>query len=166
MKHAVINAHGHIIRVFDKAPKDIATTNISDAHAKAAQVLVDAGEVPLILGGAVTSRKRERAAGHRLRWDRETGVLMRIPIPVVVPQTVSRRGLRKALRRVGITFQDIKKTVGKLTDEDVREDALVDIEDAQTIRRAHALVALIGQLFSKTEAELDAIFRAAATFSE
>ena len=83
--------------------------------------------------------------------------------PVRIPQSVTRRGLRKALLDDGITFADIRIELENITDAAVREDALIDLEDAQTIRRDHPLVAGIGALLSKTSEQLDGYFILART---
>lgn len=91
----------------------------------------------------------------------EIAVVPRSEQPVRVPQSVTRRGFRKALRRAGITFKQVKQTVADPAtglDEDTREDALIDIEDAQTVRRDHSLITLIGAIFGKTDEEIDAVF--------
>ena len=85
-------------------------------------------------------------------------VVTRPPKPVVVPVTITRRGLRKAMRRDGITFANVKAALSELTDEDIREDALIDLQDAQTIRRDHGLIAVVQAMFAKTDAEVDAYF--------
>ena len=85
-------------------------------------------------------------------------VVARPPKPVIIPVTITRRGLRKAMRRDGIKFSDVKAKLSELTDEDIREDALIDLQDAQTIRRDHGLIAVVQGMFVKTDAEVDAYF--------
>ena len=93
----------------------------------------------------------------------EIVVVARPPDPVIVPESVTRRGLRKALLDDGITFADIRLRLEGIADAEVREDALIDLEDAQTIRRDHPLVAGIGALLSKTDEQLDNYFILAKT---
>ena len=82
---------------------------------------------------------------------------------LIVPESVTRRGLRKALLDDGITFADIRIQLENITDAAVREDALIDLDDAQTIRRDHPLVAGIGAMISKTSEQLDSYFILART---
>ena len=77
---------------------------------------------------------------------------------LIVPESVTRRGLRKALLDDGITFADIRIELEKITDASAREDALIDLDDAQIIHRNHPLVAGIGALLSKTDEQLDNYF--------
>ena len=93
----------------------------------------------------------------------EIVVVARPPDPVIVPESVTRRGLRKALLDDGITFADIRLRLEGITDAAEREDALIDLDDAQTIHRDHPLVAGIGAMLSKTSEQLDGYFILART---
>jgi hypothetical protein len=77
---------------------------------------------------------------------------------LIVPESVTRRGLRKALLDDGITFADIRIQLENITDAAEREDALIDLDDAQTIHRNHPLVAGIGAMLSKSSEQLDNYF--------
>ena len=161
MKYARISERGEIRRIFDEAPPHRETVEISDPLAAEARALIEARDHPVLFEGGITTRRAEREAGNYFRWDEEAGAMVRTPIPIVVPAVVSRRGFRKALRREGITFKQIKAKVNDPAtglDEDTREDALIDIEDAQTIRRDHGLIALIGAMFGKSDGEIDDVF--------
>ena len=84
---------------------------------------------------------------------------------LIVPESVTRRGLRKALLDDGITFAAIRIELENITDASAREDALIDLDDAQTIHRNHPLVAGIGVMLSKTSEQLDGYFILAQTLS-
>lgn len=104
------------------------------------------------------------ASGPKSLWFlREDGTLEGVEaykerLPKATPVSVSRRGLRKALLRDGITFADIKAELDKISNGRARVEALIDLEDSQTIRRDHPLVAFIGLKLRKTEEEMDAYF--------
>jgi len=158
MKYAVISERGHIRRIFDEAnPR---TTEISDSLAADAQALLDAKDRPILFEGAITSRKTEHAAGNQFRWDEDAGTFVRSPMPP--PQVVSRRGLRKALLTIGITFDHVRVAVEKEPDEEAKGKALIDLEDAQTFRRDHPLVVAMGDALDKDATEVDALFVLAA----
>jgi hypothetical protein len=50
-----------------------------------------------------------------------------------------------------------------MPDGNDKELALIDLEDAQTFRRDHPLVASVGAVLDKTDEEVDALFILAAT---
>ena len=163
MKYAIISARGSIRKIFDEKPEEQDTIEISDAKATEAQALIDAKEQPVLFEGEITTRKAEREAGNRFRWDAEARAMVRTPTPVRVPGCVSRRGLRKALLTIGLTFDQVRIAVEKEQDRDVRARALIDLEDAQMFHREHPLVVAMGAALGKTEADVDALFVLAAT---
>ena len=82
----------------------------------------------------------------------------------VVPESVTRRGLRKALLTIGVRFDaHVKAAIDAMPDGNDKELALIDLEDAQTFRRDHPLVASVGAALDKTDEEVDALFILAAT---
>jgi hypothetical protein len=82
------------------------------------------------------------------------------PIPVVVPQTVSMAQARLALIGAGL-FSAIDAGL-KALPEPQRTTALTAWEYAPTVSRNGALVTTLAGQFGLTEAQLDALFTAAA----
>jgi hypothetical protein len=88
----------------------------------------------------------------------EIAVVPRSEQPVKVPQSVTRRGLRKALGDAGITMADIKVEVDKLTPAKKRRHAQIDLEDSTEFGRQDGIPKLIVTELGKSEVEMDAIF--------
>jgi hypothetical protein len=82
------------------------------------------------------------------------------PVPVVVPQTVSMAQARLALIGAGL-FSTIDAGL-KALPEPQRTTALTAWEYAPTVSRNGALVTTLAGQFGLTEAQLDALFTAAA----
>jgi hypothetical protein len=83
---------------------------------------------------------------------------------LIVPESVTRRGLRKALLTIGVRFDaHVKAAIDAMPDGNDKDRALIDLEDAQTFRRDHPLVASVGEALNKTDEEVDALFILAAT---
>jgi hypothetical protein len=82
------------------------------------------------------------------------------PVPVVIPQTVSMAQARLALIGAGL-FSTIDAGL-KALPEPQRTTALTAWEYAPTVSRNGALVTTLAGQFGLTEAQLDALFTAAA----
>lgn len=89
-----------------------------------------------------------------------------LPNPVVkepVPGHVTKAQLRKALRRVQIAFANLPILLESIEDPDEREDALIDLQEAQTIDRTHPLIGFLAEKLNLEQDDVDDIFRQAAT---
>ena len=89
-------------------------------------------------------------------WDIET-------FTPEVPFCVPRRAFLLECNSRGVTRAQIRTLIEQLiTDATAREAALIELDTAETVERAHPLVALLGAQLEYTPAQLDAFFLAAA----
>lgn len=89
-------------------------------------------------------------------------------VPEPVPEAASPATIRVALRRLhGVTNAALDATVGAvlagISDPGERDDAETLWLYSVSIRRDHALVAAVGAALNLTPAEVDDVFRLAAT---
>lgn len=76
---------------------------------------------------------------------------------------VPRRAFFLELNSRGVTRAQLRTLIEQLiADPTAREDALIELDTAQTVERANPLVALIGAHLQYTDAQLDALFLSAA----
>lgn len=81
-----------------------------------------------------------------------------VPV-VVIPQEITNRQFRLALRRVtGIAPSAVTNTLTGIQDSATREDALSEWEYGNTIRRDSDLLLTFAAQFGVTAAQLDSIF--------
>ena len=80
MKYAVAGPRGRIHRIRETA--NDRTVEITDEQAVEAQALLDAGEIPLMYDGRITTREAEYAAGSMLTWDEASNGFIAVPTPV------------------------------------------------------------------------------------
>ncbi|HSV73449.1 MAG TPA: hypothetical protein VLH79_06795 [Chthonomonadales bacterium] len=85
------------------------------------------------------------------------------PPPAPVPTSVTRRQLLLALNQAGVTRAAIRATLTAIEDPTAREAALIEFDEAATFDRTHALVAQLASVLGLTSAQVDAIYRNAAT---
>jgi len=90
------------------------------------------------------------------------------PAPPPVPEYITPAQLRIAARRVlGIDRGTLEGTVAAIiagiSDPAARDDAQDKWDLATVIERSHPLVDVVRQVFSKTHAEVDDMFRVGAT---
>jgi hypothetical protein len=87
------------------------------------------------------------------------------PVEVLpVPAKVSRRQLLLALLSAhNITRAQIRTALEAIPDAAQREGALIQFDEASEFERAHALVAQLAAGFGLTSAQVDQVFRVAAT---
>ncbi len=82
----------------------------------------------------------------------------RVQEPVPVPASVTRRQLFLAVyNTLGLTRAQIRASLG------TNEAALIDFDEAQTFERGHLLVAQLATQLGLTSAQVDDLFRLAAT---
>jgi hypothetical protein len=86
------------------------------------------------------------------------GELVRVPIVVPVPQSLTPRQFRLALIDHGITPDMVAEVISGIEDEVERLKAETEWDYASTIRRDHPMIATIGTALGKTPAQIDAIF--------
>lgn len=85
------------------------------------------------------------------------------PAPVPVPQEVTNRAFRLALRAlIGIKPSAVTAALSAITDDGAREDALSEWEYANTIARSNPLLPAIAAHFGVADSLIDSIFREAA----
>lgn len=112
-------------------------------------------------GASIPLDERNRDYREYLAWvEAGNEPLPPDPVPVVVPQTVSMAQARLALIGAGL-FSAIDAGL-KALPEPQRTTALTAWEYAPTVSRNGALVTTLAGQFGLTEAQLDALFTAAA----
>ena len=83
--------------------------------------------------------------------------------PPVMP-TITRRQLRLALLRLGITGAMVEAKIATMPgNAATREAAMIEWQDATTYERNHSLVVILGASLGLTEAQIDAAWMEAAT---
>lgn len=98
----------------------------------------------------------EQARTKTQVWDVET-------FTPEVPFCVPRRAFLLECNSRGVTRAQIRTLIDQLiADPTAREDALIELDTAETVERAHPLVALLGAQLQYTPAQLDAFFLSAA----
>jgi hypothetical protein len=85
------------------------------------------------------------------------------PAPPVMP-TITRRQLRLALLRLGVTGDQVEAQIAAMPGTPIeREAAMIEWQDATTYERNHPLVVMLGAALGLTEAQIDAAWMGAAT---
>ena len=85
------------------------------------------------------------------------------PPPPVMP-TITRRQLRLALLRLGVTGDQVEAQIAAMPGTPIeREAAMIEWQDATTYERNHPLVVMLGAALGLTEAQIDAAWMGAAT---
>jgi hypothetical protein len=93
----------------------------------------------------------------------EVAAAMLLPEPVPVPESVSLRQFRMALKRSGLfAAVDSLRTNPALTVEQ-RDDLTEFLEFSNVIERAHPLIAALSPLVGVTSEQIDDVFRTAET---
>lgn len=82
--------------------------------------------------------------------------------PEPVPQSVSQRQARLALSRAGI-LASVQPALEAITDQQEREEALIEWEFSDTIERSSNLVVSMGGALGLDDEAIDNLFRTAAT---
>ena len=118
-------------------------------------VLVSPASREQIASGGVAEYQRRAAA-----WRKSQPAP---PAPEPVPQEVTNRAFRLALRAVtGIRPSAVTTALQTIPDDDQREDTLSEWEYANTISRSNALLPLMAARFGVTAEQIDTVFREAA----
>ncbi|MCE2761891.1 MAG: hypothetical protein LW713_12865 [Acetobacteraceae bacterium] len=85
------------------------------------------------------------------------------PAPPHVP-TITRRQLRLALLRLGVTGDQVEAKIAAMPGTPIeREAAMIEWRDSGTYERDHQLVVALGAALGLTEAQIDAAWMEAAT---
>lgn len=93
----------------------------------------------------------------------EVAAAMLLPEPVPVPESVSRRQFRGALRRVGL-FDAVDNLRNDPELDEMTRGDLVDFLDAATvIERNHAMILAFAPKLGVTEEQIDDVFRLASS---
>jgi len=79
------------------------------------------------------------------------------------PQSVSMAQARKALVLGGVSMASVAAAIAAISDDTERELAQIDWEYATTVRRVSPLVESLGPALGLTDAQIDALFVAAAS---
>ncbi len=108
----------------------------------------------------VTYTHRERTYTSQMSLQQFSKVPKESIISVEYPP-VSPRQLRLALLQIGITPADVEQAINQL-DEPHRTAAMIEWEYALEIKRDHPLIATLAEIWNQTEADVDALFLAAA----
>lgn len=91
----------------------------------------------------------------------EVAAQMLLPEPVAVPESVSLRQFRMALKRAGLfSAVDSLRTNPALTDQQ-RDDLTEFLEFSNAIERSHPLIAALSPLVGVTAQQIDDVFRTA-----
>lgn len=118
--------------------------------------VVEQDSTPTILGTWVACGN----AGPGWAYDGDTFTPPPMPpAPPVVP-TVSRRQARRALRAAGL-LDDVEAAINALP-EPARSDALIDWQDATEFARNWPLLITLAAALGLSDAQVDALFAAAA----
>ena len=81
----------------------------------------------------------------------------------VIP-TITRRQLRFALLRLGVTGDEVEAKIAAMPGTPIeREAAMIEWQDATTYERNHPLVVMLGAALDLTETQIDAAWMEAAT---
>ena len=120
------------------------------------KVTVSAGRHEQVASGAVKEHARRAA-----EWAANQPPAP--PAPVPVPQEVTNRAFRLALRAVtGIKPSAVTVALSAIPDDGAREDALSEWEYANTIARSNQLLPAIAAHFGVSDSLIDSIFSEAA----
>ena len=85
------------------------------------------------------------------------------PAPVPIP-TLTRRQLRLALLRLGVTGDQVEAQIAAMPGTPIeREAAMIEWRDSSTYQRDHPLVIALGAALGLTAAQIDAAWKEAAT---
>lgn len=91
----------------------------------------------------------------------EAAVFSPVPVVPAVPVSVSMRQAKRALLNAGL-LDAADLAIAGIADETARRAAQIDWTSATDVRRDWPLVAAIAQALSLTDAQIDALFVAAA----
>lgn len=88
-----------------------------------------------------------------------------LPPPVVPPlPDITRRQLRLALLRLGVTGDQVEAQIAAMPGTPIeREAAMIEWRDSGTYQRDHQLVVALGAALGLTAAQIDAAWMEAAT---
>lgn len=116
----------------------------------------------------VPASRRLLKQGVVVKYEQERDALPRpepvpVPVPEPVPQAVSNQQLRLALIDAGIMPSAILAQLQAMPAGAAKEKALAAWEYANEFRRDHPLVAALSAQLGLTSAQVDGLFRAAAT---
>lgn len=85
------------------------------------------------------------------------------PAPAPMP-TITRRQLRLALLRLGVTGDQVEAQIAAMPGTPIeREAAMIEWRDSSTYQRDHPLVVALGAALGLTAAQIDNAWREAAT---
>jgi hypothetical protein len=85
-----------------------------------------------------------------------------VPIPVVIPSTISARQIRLWLVQNNISLTSIENAINGITDELLREKTLVEWEYAPYVERNHPMLETLGQILGLNSNQIDQAFIEAA----
>lgn len=109
----------------------------------------------------VTPEQRLAWPAYRANTDRsDVELIVPVPVPVSIPESVPMRNARLALYAAGL-LSDVQTLIDGMEGED-GDLARIDWATALTVRRDSPLVARMVLELGKTDAEIDALFLAAA----
>lgn len=84
------------------------------------------------------------------------------PAPVPVPQSVTMRQARLALLGAGLLSQ-VEPAIAAIPDAAKRDAAQITWEYSTEVQRGNVFIATLGQMLGLTDAQIDDLFRVAAT---